>query len=264
MDLFTRKSSSLTERSDLIAGGVAVALYVTTLVLLVLFVTLDTGEEYTQIEPSTGVLISFGNSSPGEGKEVTREQTRKKNIPKPEEVIKPQSVEDDRAKDAVVEASQKPETVDKPIIKPEPEQVQVNKGALYKRPTGSRVSDTEELKTHGDTKERAGKSGSPDGETTNPGDGGTGTNFSLDGRSLIGDLVKPDYNEDVAGKIVMEIQVNRQGKVTNATYKPRESTISSSAVIEAVRKAAMQTQFNADDEASFVQVGTITYILKIE
>ncbi len=265
MDLNTHKGISLSEKSDIVAGAVAVVLYVAALVLLVLYVDISADEEYKQLEKSSGVLISFGNNAPGEGANVSTEETRKKNVLKPEEVVKPVAVENDRAKDAVVEASTKPETVeDKPIIQPDPTEVEVNKGALYRRPTGSKESTTEDLKSHGVSKDRAGKSGSTDGVTTNPGDGGTGANFSLDGRSLIGALAAPEYSERVAGTIVMEIFVDRKGKVTSATYKPRESTISSSSVIEAVRKAALKTQFNADDTATVIQKGTITYILKIE
>ncbi len=265
MEYNPQNSYSLTERSDKVVASLAVFGYIAMMVLLIYFVRFGAKDEYKQLEPSSGVLISFGNSSPGEGKVVTTEVTRKKNIPTPEEKIEPIAAPDDNSTEAVIEAAQTAETPkEQPVIKPDPTEVAVNRGALYKRPTGSREATTDKTQSHGATKERSGKSGSPDGETTNPGDGGTGSNFSLDGRTLMGDLVKPIYSERVDGKIVMEIQVNRKGEVTNATYIPKHSTITSSSVIAAVVKAAKQTRFNVNDEASFIQVGTITYILKIE
>lgn len=265
MNYAAYKNSGGTEKSDWIAGWVAVAGYLLLLILMVLFVTFGASSDFEKKEISSGVLINFGNNSPGSGSVITREESATKNVPKQTAEVKEPIVDDD-AKDAVVKAvPKKPKEVKKkePTPKPEPKQPEVNKGALYKKSTGG-TSNSNKSSSHGSTAGRDGKSGSPDGELGKAGGGGTGGNFSLSGRSLLGALAKPDYDERVEGQIVIEIQVDRNGRVTAATFLPKSSTISSRKIIEAVRQAAMKTKFNADQSAAFTQVGTITYILKVE
>lgn len=265
MNYAAYKNSGGTEKSDWIAGWVAVVSYLLLLILLVLFVTFGSGGDFRKKEVSSGVLINFGNNSPGNGSVITREESAEKSVPQQTAQVKEQPVEDDNAVEAVVKAAPKPKEVKKkPTPTPEPKQPVVNKGALYKKKTGASTSNSDKNSSHGSTAGRDGKSGSPDGELGKAGGGGTGGNFSLSGRSLIGSLAKPDYDERIEGQIVIEIQVGRDGRVMGATFLPKNSTISSRTIIESVRQAAMKTKFNADQSAAFTQVGTITYILKVE
>lgn len=280
-------------RSDTVAGCVAIAIYLLFLLLIVMFVKFSVGEEFVEKNETTGVLINFGDETLGYGEKVTKESNAAQNIPKAstesQEAAKvnsettSESVQDDKAEDAVVAAvpeakkkvekpkvkvEKKKETVKAPKTKPtpkaEPAKPIVNTGALYKKRTGSGESTSDSNASHGATPGATGKTGSKDGALGGAGNGGTGSNFSLSGRSLIGALSKPQYEERVEGKITIEIQVNRDGKVTSAIFQPKNSTISSRAIIESVRAAAIKTRFNADQKAAFTQVGTITYILKVE
>lgn len=84
----------------------------------------------------------------------------------------------------------------------------------------------------------------------------------LQGRGLVGALPKPRYSANEAGKVVIRVAVDRTGKVTDATYEPKGSTISNPELIEEARKAALQARFT--ESRSFVQGGTITYLFTLK
>lgn len=256
----------MAQKSDSIAGGVAVLIYIVALTLAFFFVKMSTESEFEMIRQSSGVLVNFGNENAGFGDVISVDETVKKNEIEVKPEVAPQPIVDDKAPDAQVKAVEKQveAPVEKAITKPEVEDPVVNRGALYKKKTGSTESTTDQTVSHGMNEGRAGKSGQRDGEVDVAGGGGTGSDFALKDRTLVGELAKPEYNDRVEGRIVVEIQVNRDGKVQSATYMPAQSTISSGAVIEAVRQAAFKTRFNSDKDASYIQIGTITYILKIE
>lgn len=263
MDYSAFKNQSGIEKSDLRAGWIAVAIYLV-LIVLFCFITFNASNEAEKKELSSGILINFGNESPGYGKVVTRNESAAESKPEEAKPDPEEPVVNDNAEKAVVKAvAEKPKTKPKAKPKEEPKKPVVNSNALYKKKTG-KSNTAESSESHGSTEGRTGKSGSEGGELGAPGGGGTGANFSLTGRKLMGQLSKPDYEDRIDGQIVIEIQVDRSGKVTAATFLPKNSTISSRKVIEAVRQAAMKTKFNADQKAAFTQVGTITYILKVE
>ncbi len=84
----------------------------------------------------------------------------------------------------------------------------------------------------------------------------------LQGRGLVGALPKPRYSANESGKVVIRVTVDRTGKVTDATYEPKGSTISNPELIEEARKAALQARFT--ESRSFVQGGTITYLFTLK
>ena len=70
----------------------------------------------------------------------------------------------------------------------------------------------------------------------------------------------PDYLGDQEGKVVVNITVDYSGDVKK-TSVGSETTISDEDVIEASRKAALQTNFNYNSDVR-TQEGTITYTFK--
>ena len=68
----------------------------------------------------------------------------------------------------------------------------------------------------------------------------------------------PVYLAQGGGKIIIEIVVDRQGKVTQATPKPGQKVRDEQIVVYA-QTAAMRTLFNADPNAPAAQKGTIHY-----
>jgi TonB family protein len=85
----------------------------------------------------------------------------------------------------------------------------------------------------------------------------------LQGRGLVGTLPMPTYPAgNRGGKVVVRVAVDREGKVTAATYEPKGSTTSDSSLVEAAIEAAKRARFT--ESAAFVQGGTITYIFKLK
>ncbi|NDP21367.1 MAG: TonB family protein [Paludibacter sp.] len=106
-------------------------------------------------------------------------------------------------------------------------------------------------------------SGSNTGDTQqgNPvGKGSSGGNsWSLSGRNLSGRLVSPSYNEDVEGKITVNIRVDQSGRVTSASIGS-PTTISDSQTRSAAISAAQSTRFSTGKDVSS---GSITYNFKL-
>lgn len=90
-----------------------------------------------------------------------------------------------------------------------------------------------------------------------------GVDFSLAGRSGFGKWPLPEYNVQKEGKVVVEITVDKQGKVVRAIGGVKGSTTADADLIRAAEEAAKKATFNVDLNAS-LQTGTITYIFRLE
>lgn len=105
-----------------------------------------------------------------------------------------------------------------------------------------------------------GVQGSPSGNAptgATQGVGGWG-GFSLAGRKCLS-LPKPTYNSNLEGTVVVEITVDREGRVVSATVKAGSTPHSKlrNAALEAARKAIFDKSSKHN-----TQIGTITYYFK--
>lgn len=110
-----------------------------------------------------------------------------------------------------------------------------------------------------------GNQGSPDGTpgTNQYGLGGgaglgSGPSFSLTGRNARS-LPKPKFPGNEAGIVVVEVTVDKYGKVTKAFPGIKGTNTVNTDLLEAARKAALAANFNTDLNAPAFQKGTITY-----
>jgi colicin import membrane protein len=87
---------------------------------------------------------------------------------------------------------------------------------------------------------------------------GDGPSFSLSGRSAQS-LPKPSFPGNESGIVVVEVTVNKFGKVTEALPGVKGSNTINSDLLQAARKAALSASFNSDANAPAFQKGTITY-----
>lgn len=94
---------------------------------------------------------------------------------------------------------------------------------------------------------------------------GNGISYSLDGRNVVGALKKPDYPGQESGKVVVQITVNKDGRVISAVPGVRGSTTMDTKLHDAAKKAALTARFNkvTDQNAAITQKGTITYVFKM-
>lgn len=110
------------------------------------------------------------------------------------------------------------------------------------------------------TGEGEGNQGREDGGLNTNGQGlGTSGNWTLAGRSLQGSLPKPQYNSQEEGVVVVEITVDRTGKVIAANPILRGSTTQDARLWKYATEAAFKARFNANPAAALKQRGEITY-----
>jgi TonB family protein len=72
-------------------------------------------------------------------------------------------------------------------------------------------------------------------------------------------LPLPEYDYQGEGKVVVEVSVDRSGKVTQATAGIKGSNTLDEYLLKVAREAAMKAQFDAKPDAPLMQKGTITY-----
>jgi len=211
-----------------------------------------------------GLTINYGTDLDGSGlvepQNNNQEQIQPENIASSsEEDVVTQNVEET----PVVKNNNKPNKTNTQVQNNEQkteEQVQkVNVNALY---PGNNSSG--EGETHGN-----GNQGREDGSPNSPnhsGEGignGKGISFNLAGRSSQS-LPKPEYKYQEEGKVVVEVKVDKSGRVISAVAGVKGSTTLNENLLDAARKAALGAKFDAKANAPEVQKGTITYIFLLQ
>ena len=112
-----------------------------------------------------------------------------------------------------------------------------------------------------------GNQGVPEGSANvdryGPGGGiGNGVSASLDGRTWLS-LPEPQYPGNEDGIVVVQVTVDKSGKVQKAEPGVRGSNTADPGLIAAAKKAALQARFNVDNNAPAFQTGTITYRFRL-
>ena len=107
------------------------------------------------------------------------------------------------------------------------------------------------------------KAGEPDGNTKEGRTTGT-ANAHLSGRNVVGTLPKPSYNAQLEGTVVVQVKVDQYGNVTEAVAGVEGTTVADKGLWNAARNAALKAHFNTKADAPVVQMGTITYIVKLQ
>ena len=107
------------------------------------------------------------------------------------------------------------------------------------------------------------KAGQPDGNTKEGFTMGK-ANAQLSGRNVVGTLPKPSYSAQLEGTVVVQIKVDQYGNVTEAVPGVSGTTITDKGLWNEARNAAMKAHFNTKADAPVVQMGTITYIFKLQ
>ena len=90
------------------------------------------------------------------------------------------------------------------------------------------------------------------------GTGDSGISYNLQGRGFQ-KLPTPKYDYQGEGRVVVEVRVDREGKVIQATPGVKGSNTLDDYLLNAAKDAAMQAVFQAKPDAPAVQTGSITY-----
>lgn len=107
------------------------------------------------------------------------------------------------------------------------------------------------------------KSGDPNGSLSGTGSGNSGISYNLRGRNAEY-LHKPKINFSKGGKVVVEVIVDKTGKVVRATPGAIGTTTSNQSLYNIAKKSALKTRFNSSTSSPQHQKGTITYIFIVQ
>lgn len=88
--------------------------------------------------------------------------------------------------------------------------------------------------------------------------GDKGISYDLQGRGFQS-LPSPKYDYQGEGRVVVEVSVDKFGKVTQANPGIKGSTTLDEYLLKVAKDAAMQARFEAKPDAPIIQKGTITY-----
>lgn len=257
-----------------------------TIILHVLLIALLflLGFKYLDPPPESGIAINFGTSEVGSGNEqptepiesAPQQNTAPETQTEPEPVIEEEVVTQEIEEAPVIEEKEKPKPVaeekpeepkeEPPAEKPEPKPDQSTTDAMSSILNGPERSGTESGGEGNDN--QAGDKGDPDGDPNASSYYGSGSGLDGDGNYRLGGrraLNKEKFVQDCneSGIVVVRIEVNQNGQVTNATPGVKGTTNSASCLTDPAKRAAMATRFNSDDNAPSRQVGTIIYNFKL-
>ena len=147
---------------------------------------------------------------------------------------------------------------EKPAEEPKPT---VNQRALFKGNNNPQSGGSEGITG------QPGDQGNPNGlagikKDDGQGGKGNGTGYDLGGRGAKS-LHRPNDDFSEEGIVVVDIWVNRQGKVTRAEVATKGTTVINSDMRQKATQAALRSSFAADPNAPEEQHGTITYTFVI-
>jgi protein TonB len=263
------------EKKHKIAGYITSAVVHVLLILLLLWLALmppDPPLEYGGME----LTMSLGEANMG-GPNPVPVQTPAQVTPPPtqaqEEQVATQDLEDAPSIKPQEKSKKKQEskvqTPEEPVEKPR----QVDQRALFKKKSGDNAGgfgDGSVLGNEGSPDGSPG--GSPDGNGRGDGLGGSGGgggsgdgwgSFDLAGRNLtrIPNIVD---NSSETGKVVVQIVVDRNGRVVKAVPGQKGTNTSSSQLWEKAKQGALDARFSPKSDGPEEQYGTMTIIFKFK
>lgn len=254
------------------------AVITSVLLLLLVFCILNYGLRYLDPPEEYGVLINFGDSDLGKGEPVVKTKTsvpkptpeqkevvEEKVEPKVEKTIKEELVTNDTSKETIAKPKEEKNEV-KPVeeIKPKKEEAKpkpskTTTDALNKL-INSQNTDGKPQGEGDDTKEGVkGKVNGSDISKKYYGNVGSGGgNYNLAGRNAVfKPKEQPDCQEE--GVVVVQIRVDRSGKVISAVPGFKGTTNTAQCLMKPAKEAALKTKWNPDANAPAMQTGTIIY-----
>jgi len=225
-----------------------------------------------------GLLVNFGDSDTGLGQEPVRSENEI-NASIPEQVLASENAAREnltqqyeeapviQASDpaSITETTERTETriTDKPVQEIVPERTP-DPRALFPGRTSSQGTTSGSQGIAGGSGDQGNPGGDPSASSytgTGRGSGGEGISFDLAGRSAQS-LQVPEYRSQTEGRVVVEVVVDKDGRVISATPGVRGSTTTDQRLYNAAERAALDSRFSRSPESP-VQRGTITYIFRL-
>ena len=220
--------------------------------------------------PEEGILINFGTTDAGSGdvqaqsNVQTEQQVVKENI---EESTQAQSSQEEMMTQDVESApkvnTEQSETIrEEEVVKEEPKPSKELSEARSKWKNKSDNQSTSDGNT-GKSGDQGDPSGSLESGSYVGGSGGSGFSFNLGGRRMVKKPVIKDVSQE-EGKVVVDIIIDKYGKVVRATPGGRGSTTTSSVLYKIAKEAAMSTKFDVNTDAPEQQKGSIVFTFLVK
>jgi len=221
--------------------------------------------------PEEGILINFGFDNQGSGEIQTQS-----NVQSEKQIVKEQitqeaspskSVQDEMLTQETEEApkvnTEKSESIrEEEVVKEEPKPSQELSDAMSKWKNKSDDKSSSDGNT-GKQGDQGDPSGSLESGSYVGGSGGSGFSFNLNGRKMIAKPRIKDVSQD-EGKVVVDIIVDKYGKVVRATPGVRGSTTTSNILYKIAREAALSTKFDTNIDAPEQQKGQIVFTFLVK
>lgn len=252
---------------------ITVILHVIILLLLLFF-----GFTYLDPPPENGIAVNFGTTDYGKGNiqptqpiKTAPKQSSPEPVPQVKTEVKEEVITQDSEDAPVIQKEEKKqevietpnETPKKEVVKkPDPTPDKSTKDALSSFINGPK-NDGDAKGGEGDDN-KAGDKGDPNGDPNASSYYGTGKGLDGDGNYLLGGrkpLTKPRNPQECneAGKVVVSIEVDRNGNVLKAVPGVRGTTNNTKCLLDKAKENALKTKFNSDTKAPTKQIGKIIY-----
>jgi outer membrane biosynthesis protein TonB len=248
-----------------------------TLVGLLLVVVFNFGMHYLDPPQEYGLAINVGDSDVGFGEpeeEVKQNPTENETVDKiqeefketPTEVIQEKIVSDETSKEILVvdkkETKKEPvkEVVKKEVQKEVPKKPSKETQDALNSLLNNNTTDGKQKGEGDDTKDgiKGKENGDPNSNKYYGNNNSDGGNYNLSGRKALSTpKEQPDCQEE--GTVVVQIEVDKNGKVINAIAGVKGSTTTAPCLLKPAKEAALKTLWNADSNAPTTQKGTIIY-----
>lgn len=244
-------------------------------IALILFLMFGLKEPNPPLEEQ-GASIEFGWDEAAAGDAVANiEENQPQPEPvkneSPEETVKESPAEevasDENSEIAVPDAKEKPEAKPKdPKPEPKPKPVEKPKPTVSDQLSNALESLNQPAGggSQGD-KEGKGDQGNPEGTTGNGALGGGSGSWQLDGRSMLGGYGTKITDTREEGIVVLNIWVDRNGKVTKVQPNLSQSNTTSQYLINMAKNDVLNNfRYNGDPSASIEQRGIVRYDFKLK
>jgi outer membrane biosynthesis protein TonB len=246
--------------------------------VIILILLFYVGMTYLDPPLEQGIAVNFGTTETGSGNiqptekiKSAPQKTTSEPVSQPKTEIKEEVVTQDNEEAPVIKKEKsKKEQKETPVKKqpkkevkkPDPKPDKSTSDALSSLINGPKSDGTAKGGEGNDIS--AGDKGNPNGDPNASAYYGTGKgldgdgNYQLGGRKALNKKkIQQKCNE--AGIVVVSIEVDRSGKVINATPGVRGTTNNSECLKDPAKRAALATRFNADSKAPAKQIGKIIY-----
>ncbi|WP_445749625.1 energy transducer TonB [Polaribacter sp.] len=257
------------------------AVITTILVIALLFVVFNFGMRYFDPPQEYGLAINFGDSTVGFGEpveDVKQNPTENETIDKVQEEVtettkedvKENIISDETSKEVMVVEKKETkiapvkEVVKKEVQKEEPKKPSKEAQDALNSLLNNNTTDGKQKGEGDDTKNgiKGTDKGDPNSNKYYGNTNSDGGNYNLSGRKALSKPIeKPDCQEE--GIVVVQIEVDKNGKVINAIPGVKGSTNTKPCLLKPAKEAALKTTWNADSNAPIKQVGTIIYVFTL-